>query len=489
MPNTKTASSLKTKLSIAAISLLLFLLLLEIALRIIGHVYLSREVVNYGENKANSYVILCIGDSFTWGGRVTREQAYPAYLSRIIKSRNPKKNFIIVNKGKCEYNSSQVLRSLPSWLKEYRPNMVIILVGSSNRFNPWGYNSYRSPGLLSSVKDALDDLRVVKMIRLLAANFKAKVFYWDEEHLFKEEPRSILGYDSYTYLAYRERGFNYITNMQKIKSAVPHDKLSTAWYYYNTGKTQQAITLLKGALKEEPKSLEYLCALAYGYYSTADYQEAEKLLVHAQRLNPGSEFVLSQLAAFYRTAQKFYERAGKLDLMLEYFRKAIELNPQDYENYYRLSRVYDMQSKYDAGFFVDFLQGLLKKHSRLKDNAVFMAYLAFFKEKKANEDKISKWLRDDLDKIVALCKKNNADVIIQNYPVSYPMANNALKDTAERYSLAFVDNLTAFGIGKFTPSEDISAYLFDDSHCTPKGHKLMAENIYKVLAEKKIVEK
>ncbi|MDD5560804.1 MAG: tetratricopeptide repeat protein [Candidatus Omnitrophica bacterium] len=367
----------------------------------------------------------------------------------------------------------------------YRPNMVILLVGSANRFNPWGYNSYKSQGLLSDLKDIIDDLRIVKMLKLLATNLKAKAFYWDEEHLFKEEPRSIAGYNYNSCLVYRERGFNYIKNKQQIKSAVPNDKLSTAWYYYNTGKTQQAIELLQSAIKNNPHSLENLCALAYGYEISGDLQKAEKLLQQAQQLNPHSKFVRGQMDFFYRDAQNFYQRAGKMDLALEYFRKSIELNPDDYKNYYNLNRAYDLQSKYNADFFIDFFQRLLQAHGWLKDNSVFMAYLDFFKEKKLNEDKISKWLRDDLDKLVMLCKENKADIIIQNYPVSFPMANGSLKDTAARYGLTFVDNLETFN--QFTLKNETDTYLFDDSHCTAKGHEVMAANIYNVLATKKAV--
>jgi len=489
MPNINHSYPLRVKLSIAFGSLILFLVLLEICLRIAGQIYLSREITHYGDVKTSNYVILCLGDSFTWGGGVTRDETYPAYLSEMIKSRDPHKKILVINKGKCEYNSSQVLKSLPRWLKIYRPNIVILLVGSSNRFNPWGYNSYQSPGLLSDLKDTLDNLKVVKMIKLISTNLKARVLYWDAEHLFKEEPRIISGYNYDTSLVYRDRGFNYIKNKQQIKSPASNDKLSTAWYYYNTGKTQQAIKLLEDSIKDNPRSLENLCALAYGYYNSGDFQKSEKFLQQARHINPGSEFVRGQMDFFYRAAQKFYQKTGKLDLAMEYFRKAIELNPDDYKNYYNLSQAYDLQSKYNAEFFIDFLQGLLQTQARLKDNAVFMAYLEFFKEKKQNEDKISSWLRNDLDKIVLLCKGNNTDIIIQNYPVSYPMANTALKNTATNHSLAFVDNLGIFALEQFPLTDEVNDYLLDDSHCTAKGHKLIAENIYSALTTKKIVSK
>jgi tetratricopeptide (TPR) repeat protein len=484
MSENKPTSSLKVKIAIAIASLLFCLVLLEIILRIIGQLYLSREIINYGDPKSTDCVILCVGDSFTWGGGVSRYETYPAYLSEIIKSKNPHKKFLVINKGKCEYNSSQVLKSIPRWLKMYRPNIVILLVGSSNRFNPWGYNSYKSPGLLSDLKDALDDLRTVKMLRLLATNLKAKFFYWDAEHLFKEEPHSIAGYNYNACFVYRDRGFDYIKNKQQIKSAVPNNKLSTSWYYYNTGKIQQGIELLQSAIKDNPHSVETLCALAYGYQILGDFQKAEKFLQQAQQLKPQSKFVRGQMDFFYRAAQKFYQRSGSLDLALEYFRKSIELNPEDYKNYYNLSQAYDLQSKYNADFFINFFQRLLQVHGRLKDNTVFMAYLNFFREKKINEDKINKWLENDLDKIVLLCKENSADVIIQNYPASFPMANNSLKDTAKRYCLTFVDNLEIFN--QFSLNNETNVYLLDDSHCTAKGHEVMATNIYNALVTKKI---
>jgi len=489
MPENKHSSSLKVKIAIAVVSLIFFLVLLEIALRIIGQVYLSRETTHYGDLKSSDYVILCVGDSFTWGGSVTREETYPAYLSKIIKSRKPAKKFLVINKGRCEYNSSQVLKSLPRWIKMYRPNMIILLVGSSNLFNPWGYNSYTSPSFLSNLKDTLDSLRVVKIIRLMVINFKAKLFYWNEEYIFKDEPHSILGFDYYPSFIYRERGFNYIENKQQIKFPVPKDKLSTAWYYFNKGKPQKAIALLQAILKDDPRSPEALCALTYVYYNESPeyFKKREEILQQAQRLNPQSEFVRCQLDSFYRVAQKFYQKTNRLDLASGYYCKAIELDPDDYGNYYNLSRAYELQSKYNADLIIDSFQRMLDTHSRLKDNALFMAYLDFFKEKRHNEDKVNRWLENDLDKIVALCRENNADMLIQNYPFSYPIANNALKNLALKYSLTFVDNLETFN--QFAIKGEIANYLFDDSHCTAKGHEVMAGNIYNALAAKGIISK
>lgn len=476
--------SLRKKLSISAVSFVFFLMLLEISLRIIGHLYLSREITHYGDSRSSDYVILCVGDSFTWGGSVSRDETYAAYLSKLLASGIPHKNFLVINKGKCEYNSSQVLRSLHLWLKEYRPNMVILLVGSSNRFNPWGYVSSASPGFIANLKDFSDDLRVVKMVKLMVANFKARLFFWDKEYIFRNDYSSPVGYDDYIPpLSFR--GFVYISNKKQIKSPLAGETLSTAWYYYYTGKTPEAIQLLQEKIKDTPGDLKLLCTLAYGYYSSGNYQKAEEIFQQAQEINPRSEFVRNQKAAFYRVAEKAYQKTGQFDLVLEFLCKTISLDQDNYENYYKLSRAYHLQSKYTADFIVALFQRLLQKNSLLKENAIFMDYLNLFKDMQLHENKIATWLENDLEKIVTLCKEYNADILIQNYPTSYPMANNALKKTASSFHLTFIDNLETFN--QFALKNESPMYLFDDSHCTAKGHEVMANNIYATLASKRII--
>lgn len=486
---------LKVKFGVALISLFLFLVLLEISLRLVGSLYFSREIARYDDIKSSNYVILCIGDSFTWGGQVARDQTYPAYLSEIIKSKFPGKKSLVVNKGKCEYNSSQVLRYLPKWLKMYKPNVVVILVGSSNRFNPWGYDSYISKNILSRLKDAFNDFRVVKMMKLIVINLKLHNLCWHPVYIadiWNEGDRNeVQGGGINTvyeniHFSRSSMANTYFMEMKSIKSPSKTNILSSAWYYYNSGRTNRALELLQNALNENPHSPRLLCTMAYMYMKLNSYQKAQEFYSQARQFNPSSEFVLSQTAFFYAEAGNFYEKKGKYDLAVEYFFKAISIDPFEYENYYKLSKAYDFQSKYDAGFIINYFQHMLEDSSGLKNNILFMSYLSLFKDKKSQEGKLDKWLEDDLDKIVTLCRQHNAQVVIQNYPVSYPMANNALRNTAQKYSLPFVDNLKRFN--DLSIKDTGNAYLFDDSHCTGLGHRFMAESVSNTLISEKIIQ-
>ena len=85
----------------------------------------------------------------------------------------------------------------------------------------------------------------------------------------------------------------------------------------------------------------------------------------------------------------------------------------------------------------------------------------------------------DLENMVKLCQKNNIKLIIQNYPYSYPSANTSLKNVALKYSLAFVNNRSVFKLLIAKDGED--KYFRNYDHCTAKGYKIMAKNVYKVL--------
>ena len=93
----------------------------------------------------------------------------------------------VVNRGHCEYNSSQVLAELPENLKTFKPEIVILLVGSSDKWNIIGakpgdktfiyrpdYDGSVSDGRLlpPEPQNLFINLRVYKMARAVYLNAK-----------------------------------------------------------------------------------------------------------------------------------------------------------------------------------------------------------------------------------------------------------------------------------------------------------------------------
>ena len=174
--------SIRNKICIAIFSFIFFLILLEMILRIMGYIYLSTRATSDGifsrfKKEKGSHVILCLGDSFTFGGDLNAKDAYPGQLQRILNANYPDKSIKVINAGYCEINSAQLLQRLPKNIRYYNPDAVILLVGSSNRFNFIGFNKEKT--IYSKLKNTIYNLRVYKMLKIVILNSKLRILFWD----------------------------------------------------------------------------------------------------------------------------------------------------------------------------------------------------------------------------------------------------------------------------------------------------------------------
>ncbi len=78
-------------------------------------------------------VIVCLGDSHTYGVFVNEEEAYPSQLEQIL-NRSGKK-YQVVNLGAPGQNSTQILKALPKIIEKYHPEIILLLVGVNNGWN------------------------------------------------------------------------------------------------------------------------------------------------------------------------------------------------------------------------------------------------------------------------------------------------------------------------------------------------------------------
>jgi len=97
---------------------------LELVLQIVAFVLWSRrdaEPVPVGD------VVVCLGDSLTFGLGMPRQDAYPAQLEAKLRAVRPDWN--VVNAGIPGQNSADVLGRLPDLLAKYEPEVVCVLIG------------------------------------------------------------------------------------------------------------------------------------------------------------------------------------------------------------------------------------------------------------------------------------------------------------------------------------------------------------------------
>ena len=103
-----------------------------------------------------------------------------------------------------------------------------------------------------------------------------------------------------------------------------------------------------------------------------------------------------------------------------------------------------------------------------------------------SESEISKWVGSDIKEIVSIIKQQKIRLIIQNYPIAWPV-NSTLSRVAGILQVPFVDNYSVFKkkIAQGVPKE----YLFvPDNHCSARGYGLMAENVYNKIMDENFLK-
>jgi len=114
------------------LSILVFLLTLEILLRLNGVFDLSyQSYLNHKRVSAGHvYTIMCIGDSNTYLGG---ENSYPSQLEKILNERTGGLKFKVINQGLPAAPSKVIMDSFEPWLGKYSPDMVVSMMGANDR--------------------------------------------------------------------------------------------------------------------------------------------------------------------------------------------------------------------------------------------------------------------------------------------------------------------------------------------------------------------
>src|SRR5262245_37472860 len=108
-----------------------FFLALELVLQIAAFVVWRKARPVDVQLQTNEKVILCVGDSYTYGmGSSSIEKSYPGQLQNILG-----KGTKVINRGWPGQNSADVAEHIKGMLVEYKPSIVFILVGENDRWS------------------------------------------------------------------------------------------------------------------------------------------------------------------------------------------------------------------------------------------------------------------------------------------------------------------------------------------------------------------
>lgn len=143
-----------------ALAVLLAFAVLEVSFRLAGH--LGRWERGTGGLTAGHQVVLCIGDSHTWG----LGSGYPARLAERLGG--PGSPYRVINMGVPGSNTAQVRERLGGYLDRFQPRLVVLWAGINNKGNRASSDSWERVGVerASFWRHLLDSSRVLRFVRL-----------------------------------------------------------------------------------------------------------------------------------------------------------------------------------------------------------------------------------------------------------------------------------------------------------------------------------
>jgi tetratricopeptide (TPR) repeat protein len=530
-------ASIFRKTIIVLSGLILSLVILEAGLRLGGFVLLSLQ--EYGNlqsiKQKGAYRILCLGESTTQG-------AYPKPLEQVLNQRNIGIRFTVIDKGKAGTSTPEIVGHVESDLDEYRPNMVIAMMG----INEKGVRYYED--IPESDTWLFRHCRVYKFCRMLYMNLLKKLWKKDIYGLGRSDSeRKAKSEDAWT-VAEKTTFANEIPAEGIARSDSESEKGSSGSNrkFSETEKPFKAIAF-------DPQTYNACVGLGQTLYRDGNFSGAEASFKKAIELDPKNDWAYLKLGQLYRfqdklsRAEDFYRKAielnpendnacfglgwvyidqGKLPQARDLFKKAAELNPENDNNQYVLGDFYLRQGKFPQAedcfkkaieinptytYYFLALGGLYRKQGKFpqaeelfkkavelnpKHDWAVRALSSLYEEMEKPElakeytqkvnplgfEALSAVTVNHYRKLKEILDKKGIKLVCMQYPMRSvePLKKIFGKDEG----VIFVDNESIFREAvKRSGYKEYFQDMFagDFGHCTQKGNELLAQNIADVI--------
>lgn len=500
-----TKTNLKQKLSLIFFGLFLGITLLEIGLRIGGFILTSiQEKANLASlRKKNSFLIMCLGESTTaFGG----ENSYSRQLEVVLNEMDIGITFSVLNKGVAGVTTTDILLDLEENLEKYKPDMVITMMGINDGAGTTVYEytrelkvkhffrSFRVYKLIKALGEHIsyalkasarkddsqevqptdltrakteDDLK--QALRLNSHNEKSYIELGDfhrkqnnleEAEEFYDQARSI---NPQIYWPYIRLTRSYSSQSQYreaervCKKAIAADPNQEIAYhglgniYKQQGRLDEAERMLRKAIDINPRNSAIYTSFGIVLTKKRRWEEAEKMYLKAFQFNPRNRIAFSRLVSGYLIGKRFEEAEVKCE-------RAIEADPENDRAWAALARCYEAQGK--------------KK----------LAHDLFKKTEKLRSKFINPVTARNYQKLKEIVTGRRIQLICVQYPMR--SLENLKRMLTDNEGVFFVNNEETFK--KAVKREGYGEYFLDYfsgdfGHCTPRGNRLLAENIADVI--------
>lgn len=312
------------KFLLVLFSIILTLFFLEIFLRVASLFYISRNIKSNKKTVTsnlgmNTYTILCIGESTTFGDpepvMKSDDISYPTLLYKMLNNLNTGLNFKVFNDGIPGATTLTLLTRLENNLSKYNPDMVISMIGT----NDTGMTIPYKDGWFSRIILSLYKLKILKVFVQAPLKY---LKYSKGSNVFEKDKNSVDQYycDKYGHYTIEidpavflnKRGFP--INDSHLKKSINH---------FNNGRIIDAINEVELSLKKQPDSLSTRLYLAEVYFQLSDYDKSIKIYQDVLSNKKDDAVIFIRLAKCYEMKKNFSD-AEKIYMEL------LEKWPDDY---------------------------------------------------------------------------------------------------------------------------------------------------------------
>jgi len=306
------------KIGLVLLGVFLAAILLEGVLRLGGGVfYFLQQRQNAADlQPGKTITVLCIGESTTAFGGST---SYPLQLQEILNERQGARAFSVINKGMPAATTTQVISSLPLWLDQFQPQIVVAMLGINDNKD---VVSAQNP--TTDKQGFFRDLRVVKLVRMIHLHLEARKQKIPPSSL----PEKIVVVEQ---------------KIEKEPKLSGYYELMEA--YETLEKKEDEKRVLHEALRRWPKDTGLQVRAGLFYFDNEEFQKAQQYAQRAVSLLAGTPKVLPA----YNMLAQCFAKTGQFAQAEKIFQEFLEMFPDDpnhFSTYGELAMIYLEQGRY-----------------------------------------------------------------------------------------------------------------------------------------------
>ncbi len=398
----------------------------------------ARRAVKYTER-----VVLLMGDSHTNG--------YSGQLRALINEQDSLSILRVVDGARPGLNSSEVARHLRGFLPRIQPEVVIVLAGGTNDWNHAGYHQFAAShgkgGFGSWFNEALGQLRTVRLLRAIGAERKRRAAGGPVQG----SPDT--------------RFFSDLDKQAVAAKGPPlrEDRLPLSMFERQAVSADLVPIIREAEQLAMADKFEQSLALYHKLLETPEKFNSEAFLVEST-LEVG--WMLSDLHRFkearrwFRQAVlKFPKHKGPPEALLNLLLRG--------KHFAEIERIFGelSQQRPELRRYID----VARRRKALSN--------------KRWEVEVDAWVRADLGAIIKICRAAGVRPILLSYPADREHAS-MIGQVARKHGVEFLD-AHAFMRRVQTRGGKPEDYFLPDGHCTPRGYRALAQEVFRRFLGKK----